>query len=109
MTCQPRTTTAYGLKKGLLWDDAGDGDLASKVEAAAQRYEEKFGVKPDTCHVHPDMLPKQISTPAQVDLIKVLGDASILPNHLWVGKAGRGADGREWRSTRPCWSGSLNT
>ncbi len=94
MTCQPRTTTAYGLKEGLLWHDAGAGDLASKVHAAAKRYEEKFGVKPDTCHVHPLMLPEQISRSIRFGQIEVLGDPSILPNHLWVGVAGREADGR---------------
>ena len=94
MTGQPRTARAEGLKEGLLWHDAGDGDLVSKVTAAAQRYQEKFGVKPDTCHVHPGLLPEQAATPTRVGDIKVLGNPSILPNHFWVGVAGQVVDVR---------------
>jgi hypothetical protein len=83
-----------GLKEGLLWHDAGAGDLASKVIAAAKRYEEKFGVKPDTCHVHPVMLPKR-ATPTRVGQIEVLGNASMMPDHFWVGAAGQVVDGRD--------------
>jgi hypothetical protein len=81
------------LKEGLLWHDTRDGDLASKVHAAAERYEEKFGVKPDTCHVHPVMLPKRAAF-TRVGDIKVLGNPSILPDHLWVGVAGQLVGGR---------------
>jgi hypothetical protein len=63
---RPQTARAEGLKEGLLWHDAGEGDLAGKVEAAAGRYEEKFGVKPDTCHVHPIMLAKDVTMPRRV-------------------------------------------
>lgn len=90
MTCEPRTARAGRLKEGLLWHHAGDADLASKVNAAAQRYQEKFGVKPDTCHVNPGMLPRHATTPTRVGYIKVLGNPSILPNHFWVGVAGKG-------------------
>jgi hypothetical protein len=93
MTHQPRTAGAEGLKEGLLWHDAGDADLACKVDAAARRYEEKFGVKPDTCHVHPIMLAKDVTTPRRVGQIRVLGDPCVLPNHFWVGVAGQVADG----------------
>jgi hypothetical protein len=82
------------LTEGLLWHDTRDGDLASKVHAAAERYEEKFGVKLDTCHVHPVMLPKR-ATPTRVGQIEVLGNASIMSDHFWVGAAGQVVDGRD--------------
>lgn len=90
MACEPPTAKVGRLKEGLLWQDAGDADLASKVGAAAQRYQDKFGVEADTCHVNPGMLPKHATTPRRVGNIKVLGDPSILPNHFWVGVAGKG-------------------
>ena len=95
MTGQPRMSRGEGLKEGLLWHDAGDGDLASKIAAAAQRYGEKFGREPDTCHVHLGLLPGQAAAPVRVGQIELLGDPSMLPDHFWVGVAGHVAYPRD--------------
>ena len=39
-----------GMKAGLLWyDDDRERDIEDVIEVCAQRYYEKFGVRPDTC------------------------------------------------------------
>jgi hypothetical protein len=76
------------MEVGLLWYDDSNGDLASKVQEAAERYREKFGRRPDRCYVNPASVPgtgKGVS----LDGIKVVASPTILPNHFWVGVEGR--------------------
>jgi hypothetical protein len=71
------------VRTGLLWYDDSDTDLAAKVLDAAERYEEKFGDRPNRCYVHADCLEKD---KLHVNGIVVLPSQSVLPNHFWVGK-----------------------
>jgi hypothetical protein len=72
------------MKTGLLWYDDSKADLAAKVEDAAERYEEKFGRRPNRCYVNPASLPGE-GKGFSLDGIKVVTRPSILPNHFWVG------------------------
>lgn len=70
------------MKVGLLWFD-GDPkrSLETKIEAAAQRYQAKFGELPDTCYVNPGTA---LPSPLHIDL-KVLPSDNMLPDHFLVG------------------------
>ena len=100
------------MKSGLLWYDADPKKpIWDKIEEAAQRYYEKFGVRPDTCFVNPSALPpggtapeksetpatgaaqhtgrasrtSQVRTAANAGALHVTAKATVLPNHIWLG------------------------
>jgi hypothetical protein len=72
------------MKSGLLWYD-GDKDkpLWDKIDEAAQRYYDKFGVQPDTCFVHPRSLPDGKGT--KLGNIRIQTSPTIQLNHIWLG------------------------
>ncbi|MBI4675592.1 MAG: hypothetical protein HY741_28440 [Chloroflexi bacterium] len=69
------------MKSGLLWYDASANDITAKIMQAATRYQQKFGVKPDTCFVNPHDVPQV----EKVQGIQIKSKATIMPNHLWLG------------------------
>lgn len=84
------------MKTGMLWfDDDPKRSISEKVERAAVRYREKYGVAPDMCYANPVSLadspesvqPKAASSGAGKGLSRItLKHArSILPNHFWLG------------------------
>jgi hypothetical protein len=73
------------VKVGLLWfDDDPRRPLSEKIEEAAQRYREKFGVDPDTCYVNPATLGDGKVNGTRV---RVVPATQILPHHLLLGVA----------------------
>jgi len=76
------------MEIGLLWYDDSKADFAAKVEEAAQRHEDKFGRRPNTCYVNPASLPGE-GKQLRLNGIKVLTKPSVLPDHFWVGVQGR--------------------
>jgi len=72
---------------GLLWfDDDPRRDLATKIAEAAQRYQQKFGVAPDTCYVNPRAVAEQEQVVAwQGRPLRVIPSGHILAHHFWVG------------------------
>src|SRR2546428_12197348 len=67
------------MEVGLLWYDPDPKwPLERKIEQAAARYLEKFGVNADTCHVHPEDL-------APHPRLRVVPDARLGHHYLWVG------------------------
>ncbi len=76
------------MEVGLLWYDDSKVEFAVKVEEAAERYQEKFGRRPDRCYVNPSSLPGE-GNKLSLDGIKVLSSPSILPDHFWVGLGGK--------------------
>lgn len=71
------------MQIGLLWfDNDPSREVAAKVEDAAQRYREKFGVPPNTCYVNQAAWTGDTSVSTTVRIIPVV---NILPNHFWVG------------------------
>lgn len=69
------------MKSGLLWYDASSKDMDAKILQAATRYQQKFGVKPDTCFLNPGDVPKARPVPG----IQIHPKATIMPNHIWLG------------------------
>lgn len=69
------------MKSGLLWYDASSSDITAKILQAAARYQQKFGVKPDTCFVNPQDVPQK----ASVQGIHIKSKSTIMPNHIWLG------------------------
>lgn len=86
------------MKIGMLWfDDDPKRPLEEKIERAARRYQEKYGVTPNLCYANPrtvgDAQPtinlrlhagKNGKNVPQVTLKQA---RSILPNHFWLGVA----------------------
>ncbi len=67
------------MQIGLLWYDRDPKrPLVQKIEAAAERYLEKYGVAPDTCHVNPRELVGDAP-------LRLVGNPLIQPNYLWIG------------------------
>lgn len=85
------------MNTGMLWfDDDPNRTLEEKVERAALRFREKYGVAPDICYANPHTVPdaeravalKQATTRAGGTAKIMLKQArSILPNHFWLGIA----------------------
>jgi hypothetical protein len=69
------------MKLGLLWfDDDAKRKVAEKLDEAAERYEERFGVRPTLVHLN----PAQAEGLAHRRL-RVYGDASLRRNYFLVG------------------------
>ena len=90
------------MKSGLLWYDADPKKpIWAKIDEAAQRYYEKFGVRPNTCFVNPSALaekpalhgpgeepkvkPKEKTPLKETSKLRVSAKPTILPNHIWLG------------------------
>jgi hypothetical protein len=80
-------------KIGMLWfDNDPKTDLQSKIQRAAEYYFKKYGSVPDRCFVHPNMVKEDVEN-YTITLdgvqynIELELNSSVLPNHLWMGKA----------------------
>lgn len=72
------------MKSGLLWYDPKSSNIQDKIQAAARRYQEKFGTVPNIAFVNPaDLQPG-----ARVMNIKIQSKQTILPNYIWLGVEG---------------------
>jgi len=71
------------MKSGLLWFDSSSDFLGDKIERAAKRYKEKFGVSPDIAMVNPQML--QDKPAVKIKNIRIEPKSTIMPNHIWLG------------------------
>lgn len=72
------------MKSGLLWYDAGKKPIWDKIEEAARRYKDKFGIAPDTAFVNPLDLNREPGPPPG-SKIKIASKPTIMPNHIWLG------------------------
>jgi len=75
---------AAQLDFGLLWYDSGKSALTGKVERAAERYQAKFGRRPNVCYVHEGSLERETEWQG----VRIVGAANVLPHHFWVGVLG---------------------
>ena len=82
----------------MLWfDNDKKASIPSKVEKAARYYQNKYGVHPDLCYVHPKTVRggngrsglKGGQEYYQIGKILVLKNEKVQPDHFWIGK---GAD-----------------
>jgi hypothetical protein len=73
---------------GLLWfDNDPHRSVVAKVEEAARRYREKFGITPNTCYVNQATLNGQeLTVPFEGRALRVLPASNILAHHFWIGK-----------------------
>ncbi|MCC7161709.1 MAG: hypothetical protein IT331_04385 [Anaerolineae bacterium] len=69
------------MKSGLLWYDPKSSYLEDKIQAAAKRYQEKFGIVPNIAFVNPG----DLKTGARVKNIKIRSKPTIMPNYIWLG------------------------
>jgi hypothetical protein len=71
------------MDTGMLWfDNDPRTDLKTKIMKASQYYQNKYGVNPNLCFVHPTMLAEQMK---QVNAIEIRSSKKVLPYHLWLG------------------------
>lgn len=93
------------MRIGMLWfDDNKTRDLADKINRANVHYQEKYGIEPDICYVHPSMIEeymRQVIASGQTidektDVLKgeaviqgiaVKPSNTVLPHHLWIGRS----------------------
>jgi hypothetical protein len=78
------------MQTGLLWfDNDPHRETMLKIEDAARRYKEKFGVAPNTCYVNQaasDGGELQLSPlGTQSAPLRVVPVSNVLPHHFWVG------------------------
>lgn len=84
------------MKVGMLWfDDDPKRPVTEKVERAAQRYREKYGVLPNMCYANPRTLAEgqdgvslnlqSLGTGKGAPRVTLKQARSILPNHFWLG------------------------
>ncbi len=78
------------MQSGLLWFDNNPGrELEAKVEDAAKRYRDKFGVFPDTCYVNRSAVvgSAAVLSPAAFHgkSIRIVPAGNVLPHHFWIG------------------------
>lgn len=71
------------MNVGLLWHDSGVEDLSHKLGRAANRYQARFGEKPNVCYVNPALLPDGETT---INNILVKSSRRVLRHHFWIGR-----------------------
>jgi hypothetical protein len=86
------------MKIGMLWfDNDKKTDLITKIEHAADYYQNKYGLRPNLCYVHPSMAPNAPEVKAngrdpeaafRAGNVVVRTSKSVLPNHIWIGVNG---------------------
>lgn len=70
---------------GMLWfDDGTQRTLEAKVQAAAAYYENKYGLTPNLCMVHPAAFDGH-EPPLFAGRVEIRPDRSTLPDHFWIG------------------------
>lgn len=86
------------MKIGMLWfDNDKKTDLITKIEHAADYYQNKYGLRPNLCYVHPSMAPYSLEDKSdetdpeamfRAGSVMVRTSKSVLPNHIWIGVNG---------------------
>ncbi len=67
------------MRTGLLWYDPDPKKPAqTKIDEAAARYHERFGIAPNACHVNPEQ-------PAVHPRLHVVANRWVRPFTFWVG------------------------
>lgn len=73
------------MKEGLLWfDDDPRRKIDEKVQQAAARYLQKFGIAPDVCYVNDQSIDR---SEVRVGSLRVLPASMVRPHHFWIGRA----------------------
>ncbi len=76
---------ARRMQVGWMWfDDDTRASLEEKVRRAAQRYQQKFGHRPNTCCVNPSLLPDGHGE-VWCGPVRIIPLSNVLPHHFWLG------------------------
>jgi len=68
------------MRIGLLWYDADrKKSLEQKIDEALYRYADKFGTRPNACHVNPQQAGAH-------PRLRVIPNRLIQPDHFWLGE-----------------------
>jgi hypothetical protein len=78
------------MQTGLLWFDSDPHrEMVRKIEDAARRYKERFGVAPNVCYVNQAAMGggevKLSLQGTQAALLRVVPVSNVLLHHFWVG------------------------
>jgi hypothetical protein len=78
------------MQTGLLWfDNDPHRETVLKIQEAARRYKEKFGVAPNTCYVNQaDFGVGELKLSlqgTQAASLRVIPASNVLLHHFWVG------------------------
>jgi hypothetical protein len=78
------------MQTGLLWFDSDPNrEISRKIEDAARRYKEKFGVAPNICYVNQAALGggelRLALQWGQAASLRVVPVSNVLLHHFWVG------------------------
>ena len=78
------------MQTGLLWfDNDPNRETVRKIEDAARRYKERFGVAPNICYVNQAALSgvelKLAVQGIQMASLRVVPVSNVLLHHFWVG------------------------
>lgn len=75
------------MQAGLLWYDSEPSrTIAAKATAAAERFQQKFGLVPDVCYVSSKALKDgELSIPFHEGQLRLIPANNILLNHFWIG------------------------
>ena len=76
------------MQAGLLWFDSEPSrSTVVKATAAAERFEEKYGVTPDVCYVSERALKDgEMSMPFREGKLRLVPASNMLVNHFWIGR-----------------------
>lgn len=61
-------------------------DFPAKVQAASEKYQQRFKRQPNICLVNPAMTPHKLV----VEAVEVVRDKAIQPGHFWIGEKEKG-------------------
>ncbi|MBI9048029.1 MAG: hypothetical protein JEZ00_01300 [Anaerolineaceae bacterium] len=71
------------MNTGMLWfDNDPKSTLLTKIEHAVSYYQQKYGIVPNICYLHPSMIN---TDPVKSNTIDIRPNQMVLPNHLWIG------------------------
>jgi hypothetical protein len=75
------------MNVGMLWFDNDPGtELSTKINRAAGYYQQKYGLVPDVCQVHPCMVGEGMHLVEwKSGIVDVQPNRVIQPGHLWIG------------------------
>ena len=72
------------MQEGLLWFDANPKtSLNEKIAQAADRYQHKFGRRPNLCYVNSAALPD--GGPEKCGGVRLIPAPNVLKHHFWIG------------------------
>lgn len=71
------------MNVGMMWFDGDNrNSLATRIDQAANYYQQKYGRQPTICFVNPDTAGKE---PPTMEGLKLQTSLSVLPDHFWLG------------------------